>query len=169
MTLLQPIYEATKLLSSSSHPTIEDLRTVFLIITTLLTEAQSKSRSIEARITEKITQKLDDYWDDLQSYFHEAVLLDPSTKFMTFKSSTDKYNARQMIHVTYQAYALIIEDVNQQVLRLDQTASACDYFRCQLKQTHNISTSSDVLDKYLNATDEDINILAYWKLKSSNS
>src|SRR2546423_7195574 len=169
MTLLQLIYEATKLLSSSSHPTIRDLRTVFLVITTLLTEAQSKSRSIEARIAEKITQKLDDYWDDLQSYFHEAVLLDPSTKFATFKSSTDKYNARQMIHMTYEAYAPIVEDVNQQSSRLDQITSARDYFRRQLKQTHNISTSSDVLDEYLNTADEDVNVLAYWKSKSSNS
>lgn len=29
MILLEPIYEATKLLSSSSHPTIGDVRTVF--------------------------------------------------------------------------------------------------------------------------------------------
>ena len=121
------------------------------------------------RIAEKITQKLDDYWDNLQSYFYEAVLLDLSTKFATFKSSTDKYNACQMIHMTYEAYVPIVEDVNQQSSRLDQITSAHDYFRRQLKQTHNISTSSDVLDEYLNMADEDVNVLAYWKSKLSNS
>jgi len=37
--LLEPIYEATKLLSSSNHSTIGDLQTVFFVITPLFTEA----------------------------------------------------------------------------------------------------------------------------------
>ena len=31
-----------------------------------------------------------------------------------------------------------------------------------------MTTSDSALDKYLNAPDEDVNVLAYWKSKSSN-
>ena len=58
MTILEPIYKATKLLSSSNYPTIGDLRTVFFVITELLTEAQTESNSTKARVAKKISEKL---------------------------------------------------------------------------------------------------------------
>src|SRR5438270_625180 len=108
--LLELIYEVTKLLSSSNHPTIRDLQTVFLVITTFLTKIQNQPSLIETHIAQKITEKLYDYWKKLQSYFYELVLFDLSTKFITFKSYTKKYNACQMIYTTYQAYESFIEN-----------------------------------------------------------
>ena len=42
ITLLEPIYEATKLLFSSTHPTIGDMHAVFSVIIAHLTEAKNK-------------------------------------------------------------------------------------------------------------------------------
>ncbi|SRR6266542_461874 len=95
------IYEATRILSSSSYPTIEEIRTIFFVIIMHLTEVQDKSNSIKSHIAEKIIGKLDKYWDELQSYFPEAVLLDPSSKFSTFRSSDEKRNAHQIINAIY--------------------------------------------------------------------
>ena len=112
MALLKPIYEATRLLSSSSYPTIGDLRTTFFVITALLTEAQGDTNQTRARVAQKINEKLSEYWDELQSYFYETVLLDPSTKFTTFTSDADKYRACQAICTTYKVYAPSTEDTN---------------------------------------------------------
>src|SRR2546421_3908578 len=168
MALLKPIYEATRLLSSSSYPTIGDLRTAFFVITALLTEAQGDTNQTTARVAQKINEKLSEYWDELQSYFYETVLLDPSTKFTTFTSDADKYRARRAICTTYKVYAPSTEDTNQQTLRLPST-SARDYFRRQIKRTYdNMTTGDTVLDEYLNTADEDGDVLTYWKSKSSN-
>ncbi|CAB5383281.1 unnamed protein product [Rhizophagus irregularis] len=40
VTLLEPVYQATNLLSALNHPTFGDLRTVFLVIANVINEAQ---------------------------------------------------------------------------------------------------------------------------------
>ncbi|CAB4481103.1 unnamed protein product [Rhizophagus irregularis] len=40
VTLLEPVYQATNLLSASNHPTFKDLCTVFLVIVNVINEAQ---------------------------------------------------------------------------------------------------------------------------------
>ncbi|CAG8787792.1 10335_t:CDS:2, partial [Cetraspora pellucida] len=88
MKLLEPIYEATKLLSSSSHPTLGDLRTVFYVIIEVLDDSQIEEDTIKGQVAKKISRKIDYYWYELQTYFYEAVFLDPSTKFTTFEHTT---------------------------------------------------------------------------------
>ncbi len=166
MTILEPIYKATKLLFSSNHPTIGDLRTVFFVITELLTEAQTESNSTKARVAKKISEKLDDYWDELKSCFLESVLLDPSTKFTTFRSNADKFNACQTIQMLYEIYAPLVESTNQPI---PKPTSVRDYFRRQIKRTHNdMINSNSVLDEYLDTPDEDVDVLLYWKSKASD-
>ncbi|CAG8525758.1 563_t:CDS:2 [Gigaspora rosea] len=121
----------TKLLSSTTYPTLGDLRTVFYVIMEILDDAQIELDSVKESIAKKISNKIDHYWDELQSYFYKAVFLDPSTKFATFGSNTQKHDA---------------------LLKIRSTSSTL----------HN-----DVLEEYLNAPDEDANVLAYWKSKSS--
>ena len=77
-----------------------------------------------ARVAKKISEKLDDYWGELRFYFHEAVLLDPSTKFTTFESDADKYSARRAICITYKAYTPSTETLTQQTLKPDKATSA---------------------------------------------
>ncbi|CAG8692129.1 4883_t:CDS:2, partial [Gigaspora rosea] len=84
----EKISVTTKLLSSSSHPTLGDLRTVFYVIMEILDDAQIELDSVKGSIAKKISNKIDHYWDELQLYFYEVVLLDPSTKFMPFESDT---------------------------------------------------------------------------------
>ncbi|CAG8618834.1 9563_t:CDS:2, partial [Gigaspora rosea] len=159
----------TKLLSSSSHPTLGDLRTVFYVIMEILDDAQIELDSVKGRIAKKISNKINHYWDELQLYFYEAVLLDPSTKFTTFESDTQKHNALLKIRSTYQNY-LPSEKINTilQVENQTQIASARDYFKQQIKQIRRNSSvlHNDVLEEYLNAPDEDVNVLTYWKSKS---
>ena len=90
----------------------------------LLTEAQARPNLTVARVAKKISEKLDDYWGELRSYFHEAVLLDPSTKFTTFESDADKYSARRAIRITYKAYTPSTETLTQQTLKPDKATSA---------------------------------------------
>ncbi|CAG8652439.1 3578_t:CDS:2, partial [Ambispora leptoticha] len=169
ITLLEPIYEATKLLSSSTHPTIGDVRTVFFVIVTHLTEAKREINSTKSRISEKILEKLDKYWNELQSSLPEAVLLDPSSKFSTFYSSYERNYVRQIINKTYKNYAPSDNGTTNQIPCLSQFSSARDYFRNQLKRTYDdMSVSCNVLDEYLNMPDENVDTLAFWKSKSSN-
>lgn len=169
MILLEPIYEATKLLSSSSHPTIGDVRTVFFVIIMQLTEAKNEVNPIKSRIAEKILEKLDKYWNELQSALPEAVLLDPSSKFSTFGSSFEKDNVRQIVNETYQSYAPPVDNTNEQILETNQLMSACNYFRTQLKRSYSVmSRNYNVLEEYLSMPDEDVDTLAFWKSKSLN-
>ncbi|CAG8806782.1 9837_t:CDS:1, partial [Cetraspora pellucida] len=54
MLLLKPIYEATKLLSSSSYPTLGDLLIAFCVIIEILIKPQNESDIIKKNITIKI-------------------------------------------------------------------------------------------------------------------
>src|SRR5205807_7215798 len=133
----------------------------------LLTEAQTESNSTKARVAKKISEKLDDYWDELKSCFLESVLLDPSTKFTTFRSNADKFNARQTIQMVYETYAPLVESTNQPI---PKPTSVRDYFRRQIKRTHNdMINGNSVLDEYLDTPDEDIDVLLYWNSKASDS
>lgn len=171
MELLEPIYEATKLLSSSSHPTLGDLRTVFYVIIEVLDDSQIEEDTIKGQIAKKISRKIDHYWNELQTYFHEAVLLDPSTKFTTFEYSTQRDDALRKIRSTYQTYLPAEENTTLQAETQTETTSARDYFRRQIKQMRRSSFTlhNDVLDEYLNAPEEEVNVLTYWKAKSSYS
>ncbi|CAG8778798.1 10764_t:CDS:2, partial [Cetraspora pellucida] len=138
MKLLKPIYEATKLLSSSSHPTLGDLRMIFYVIIEVLNNSQIEEDTIKGQIAKKISRKIDYYWNELQTYFHEAVLLDPLTKFTTFEHTE--------------------ENTISQAETQTETTSARDYFRRQIKQIHHSSFTlhNDILDEYFNALDEDM-------------
>ncbi|CAG8702647.1 121_t:CDS:2, partial [Cetraspora pellucida] len=118
-----------------------------LLESQVLDDSQIEEDTIKGQIAKKISRKIDYYWNELQTYFHEAVLLDPSTKFTTFEH----------------------KNTISQTETQTETTSACDYFRRQIKQIHHSSFTlhNDVLDEYLNAPDEDINVLTYWKVKSS--
>ncbi|CAG8485375.1 7929_t:CDS:2 [Dentiscutata erythropus] len=80
---------------------------------------------------------------------------------------TQKHNALLKIRSTYQNYiSLEKNNTNSQVENQTQAMSTCDYFRKQIKQIHRSSSTlhNDVLKEYLNAPNEDTNVLAYWKL-----
>ncbi|RIB01938.1 hypothetical protein C2G38_2229232 [Gigaspora rosea] len=129
MELLEPIYEATNLLFSSSHPTLGDLRTVFYVIIEVLNDSQIEENTVKGQIAKKISRKIYHYWNKLQTYFHEAVLLDPSTKFTTFEHSTQRDNALRQIRSTYQTYISAEENTTLRAETQTETTSAHDYFR----------------------------------------
>ena len=67
ITLLEPINEATHLLSSSSHPTLGDLRTALLVIKGVLNNAQADDNTPQTRVAKKMNTKLNKYWRELQT------------------------------------------------------------------------------------------------------
>ncbi|CAG8457507.1 600_t:CDS:2 [Acaulospora morrowiae] len=83
--LLEPIFEATCIISASSHPTLGDLRMVLVVIADILKEAQQENNTIIKRVVDKMEKKLNKYWRELKSAFHEAVILDPNSKLASFK------------------------------------------------------------------------------------
>ncbi|CAG8671618.1 6156_t:CDS:1 [Cetraspora pellucida] len=170
MLLLEPIYKATNLLFSSTYPTIGDVRTVFFVIVSHLTKAKNEINSIKSYMSVKILEKLNNYWNELQSSLLEVVLLDPSSKFSTFCSDSERDGVCQIINKTYESYAPPNKKINVQVLETSHLTSACDYFRNHLKRSYNdMSISCNILDEYLNMPDENVDVLAFWKSKSLNS
>ncbi|CAB4496166.1 unnamed protein product [Rhizophagus irregularis] len=120
VTLLEPVYQATNLLSASNHPTFGDLRTVFLVIANVINEAQETQETqdqlnIMREVAKKMCLKLDKYWDELKNTFHEAVILDPNNKLVSFESVTDKNHACETIRTTYKNFYLSRDDENRPV------------------------------------------------------
>ncbi|CAG8748917.1 2701_t:CDS:2 [Gigaspora rosea] len=106
-----------------------DLRTVFYIIIEVLDDSQIEEDTIKGQIAKKISRKIDHYWNELQTYFHEAVLLDPSTKFTTFEHSTQRDDALRQIRSTYQTYIPAEENTTLRAKTQTEATSARDYFR----------------------------------------
>ncbi|CAG8534407.1 809_t:CDS:2 [Cetraspora pellucida] len=120
MTLLEPIYEATNLLSSSTHPTIGDVHTIFFVIITHLTEAKNEENLMKSCISIKILEKLNKYWNKLQSALSESVLLDPSFKFSSFRSGSEKKQFAQATSISSeQAFSLAKHTINAVQNHLD--------------------------------------------------
>ncbi|CAG8738956.1 4122_t:CDS:2, partial [Acaulospora morrowiae] len=164
--LLEPIFEATRIISASSHPTLSDLHMVLVVITDILKEAQQENNTIIKWIVDKMEKKLNKYWGELKSAFHKAIILDPNSKLASFKDE-EKCEAQNMIYTTYKAnYAT---KNNRSTTKLSKPKSQRHFIHNHLKRTHEVFTSNDdPLDKYLNMPLEDGDVLAYWKNKSTN-
>src|SRR6266498_4462585 len=84
IVLLEPIYKATKILSSSSYPTVSDIRLTFAGILQHI-ELYINDHSIEeSMMADSIRKKFDDYWQILDTSTTILTILNPSSKLFTF-------------------------------------------------------------------------------------
>ncbi|CAG8521004.1 12500_t:CDS:2 [Acaulospora morrowiae] len=165
ITLLEPIYQATNLLSASSYPTFGDLRMVFLVIADIIHKAQQENNTIQKRMADKMNIKLNKYWEELKSVFQEATILDPNNKLTPFRSDKEKHEARNIIHTTYQANYATQNDILEEVSF--NSESLHGFLRNHFKETYKIfPNNGDPLNEYLNSPVEDVDILVYWNAKS---
>jgi hAT family C-terminal dimerisation region/Domain of unknown function (DUF4413) len=119
-------------------------------------------------VARKMRLKLDKYWDEHKTTFHEAVILDPNNKLVSFESDMDKNNACETIRATYRTY-YASRDNEYRSVQPSKAESSRDYFRRYLKRTYSVFTDDDnPLEEYLNSPIENVDILAYWKAKSKD-
>ena len=123
---------------------------------------------MRTRVAKKVSLKLDKYWDEHKATFHEAVILDPNNKLVSFELDTEKHDACETIRTTYKTYNTFKDDRNVSAQPF-KSESSRDYFRRHLKRTHGVFMEGDnPLEEYLNSPAENIDILAYWKAKSKD-
>ena len=85
--MLEPIYEATKLLSGSSYPTQGDLRMAFTIIIDMLESKMDENPpTTQSLVATAMNSKLTDYWTYLNKSSTISAIIDPSHKLGTFEN-----------------------------------------------------------------------------------
>ena len=87
--ILEPIYKATKLLSSSSFPTQGDLRLTFLGMLVFLQHHRQQSN--QHAIIDAIYNKLEIYWNQhLSNSSSIFAILNPCYKTTTFNNLVER-------------------------------------------------------------------------------
>src|SRR6266540_2545502 len=91
IVLLKLIYKATKILSSSLYPTVSDIRLTFAGILRHIELYINDHLMEESMIADSIRKKLDNYWQILNTSTTILIILNPSSKLLTF-SFGDQHN-----------------------------------------------------------------------------
>jgi len=78
------MYKVTKILSSSSYPTVSDIRLTFTRILLHIEIYIDDHTLEESIIADSIRKKIDDYWKILDSSITIPTILNSSPKLLTF-------------------------------------------------------------------------------------
>src|SRR3954447_22139659 len=84
IVLLELMYKATKILSSSSYPTVSDIRLTFTGILRHIEIYIDDHILEESIMADSIRKKIDDYWKILDSSTTIPTIHNPSSKLLTF-------------------------------------------------------------------------------------
>ena len=84
IVLLELIYKATKILSLSSYPTVSDIQLTFAGILWHIELYINDYSMEESMIADSIRKKLDNYWQILNTSTTILIILNPSSKLLTF-------------------------------------------------------------------------------------
>jgi hypothetical protein len=165
MEILQPINDATELLSGSSYPTLGDVRIVMMSLLAHLDRNSIASINSQAEIARTIKTKLETYWPLLRESSITATLLDPRTKLSAF-THDDQSHARSTLQKVYDEY----NPDNIQALPPRPT-TARSMFRALIQSSlpdhqHNTHEIEQYFQVPLEA--DHINPLEWWKLHSDN-
>lgn len=159
------MYEATKLLSSSSYPTMGDVRLVFIGIFTAL-DRYLEAHLQQSMIASSISVKLDEYWSlYLDKSSSLSAILDPRTKSTTFVTNNTTNEIIQELQNIISIYSHQENIVTTNVQK--KSNSARNYFYSIVHQNITASTTQSVngeLEKYLRTLVElDIEPLMWWQ------
>lgn len=163
--ILEPMYKATKLLSSSSLPTQGDLRLTFLGMLTTL--QHHKQQFNQYNIVDAIYNKLEMYWHrHLSESSLISAILDPRYKTVTFNNLTERNECMDHLKTLFTSYTTSSHIIPN---RTNEEASqnSRNYFLNIIN--HQVYSPGenlefDEINSYLN-TSNDINIdpLLWWK------
>ena len=163
--LMEPIYEATKLLSSSSHPTQGDLRIAFTIIMEMLELKMIKDPpTTQSLIATAMNNKLADYWDYLDKNSIISAIIDPSHKLETF----DEIHLNEVKQFFKEKYKSYMTTTTSSTILVAEESSSRSYFRKKLKLSRNNNITNDILEVYLNSPEEDTDPLVWYKARESD-
>jgi len=173
---MEPIYEATKLLSGSSYPTQGDLRIAFKIIMEIIeSKSTANPPTIQSLIANAMKNKISNYWNYLDQNSTISAIIDPSHKLETFDDNLNE--VKRMFEEKYKSYTTTTTTTttttsSSETLieeNLNSSNSSRNYFRKKLKLSRNNNNSThDILDIYLNTPEEDVDPLIWYKAREGN-
>ena len=159
------MYKATKLLSSSSFPTQEDLRLTFLGMLASLQHYRQQSN--QHAIIDVIYNKLETYWNQhLSNSSFISAILDPRYKTTTFNNSVERDDCINHLQSLFSSYMTNSYTIPNRA-RTTTSQNSRNYFLNIINNNHHFPTENlefDELNSYLN-TLNDINIdpVLWWK------
>lgn len=127
--ILEPMYEATKLLSSSSYPTMGDVRLAFIGMFTTLDHYLNVDLQ-QSMIASSISVKLDEYWSlFLNKSSSLSAILDSRTKTTTFGRLGTNNNTNEVIQELQNIISIYSHQENVVTTNIQKkTNSARNYF-----------------------------------------
>ncbi|CAG8600367.1 7255_t:CDS:2 [Paraglomus occultum] len=162
MKILEPIYKATELLSSSTYPSQGDIRIVFIGLLRHLQDHSTNGNS-QQTVASAIRTKLDEYWTTVDSTTYIGTILDPRYKLSVFEES-QRPTIMQLLQDKHDEYSPSI------VTPAPARQSNRDYFRNLVNNNANPSQSPSLANQvelYLTTmAEEDADPLLWWKCNS---
>ncbi|CAG8811657.1 10269_t:CDS:2, partial [Cetraspora pellucida] len=165
--LLNPIYQATLMLSSSSHPTLGDLYLIFTTINRSLEEIINNTikETTPKLVATAMLIKLDEYWQKLDQSSFMIAPLDPNIKLSLYDSEK-QHKAQQYIENLYSKYITSNASSSSQTDTLKLTSR--DYFKKALRRPFNSPGVTSELRNYLMSSEVDCEVLSWWKAHANN-
>ncbi|CAG8761506.1 3181_t:CDS:1 [Racocetra persica] len=102
LILLEPMYHATTMLSSSTYPTQDDLRMIFYALIIHLNNNKDPEINSQHAVASAMKVKFTTYWAHLNKSLTILGLLDPYNKLLIY----DVYEREQAINKLYEIYKM---------------------------------------------------------------
>ena len=165
---MEPIYEATKLLSDSSYPTQGDLRIAFTIIMEIIElKSIADPPTMQSLIANAMKDKISNYWNYLDQNSTISAIIDPSHKLETF-NEVNLDEIKKIFEEKYKEY-LTTTTISSEKLVEEDSNSSRSYFRKKLKLSRNNNNINDnILNIYLNTPEKDVDPLTWYKAREGN-
>ncbi|CAG8508260.1 16197_t:CDS:2, partial [Dentiscutata erythropus] len=147
-----PIYHATTILSTSSHPMQGDLSLIFKSLSAHLEFYGKEGTKTQIQIAAKIKQKFNEYWNDLNYTSMLPAILDPCSKLSTFDDEDERVAVINLLQETYNRYNI----VDQPQTANSKKEKPLDFFKNLLQTTQIIQpTLINQIDSFLDMPPED--------------
>src|SRR6185369_12082256 len=165
--LLDPMYKATKMLSSSSYPTISDIRLTFIgIFRHIELFIENQNHSIEkCMMADSISKKLKDYWTIIDKSTIISTLLDPCSKLLTFSSEENKNQAINILRSKMNNYASKLNNSNSENNILKSSGTRLFFENLITQQNNQVNQArpiEDELERYLALPSISSDSLLWW-------
>src|SRR6266540_3800695 len=149
IVLLELMYKTTKILSSSSYPTVSDIRLTFAGILRHIELYINDHSMEESMIADSIRKKLDNYWQILDTSTTISTILNPSSKLLTFSFEDQRDTAINQLHSKMVLY-IPSQDLSNSNDIVSKDTSARSFFENLIMQQQNETRPLEgKLERYL--------------------
>ena len=162
--LLEPIFIATEILSSSTYPTISDVRLIFIgLLRHLESFIQNQNNLEDCVMANSISFKLKEYWKNVEESTTIATLLDPRSKTKTFQDYDKRDEAISSLRNLMPLYKINNQLENTRINTQSQENKR-SYFEFLLTdQTSEERPTDDEITRYISAPIINTNPLEWWQ------